>query len=175
MRMKTPRLTYPAIALLLLCAAAAPGPGQVPAAVDLKDVAFTAEQLGGPTLPYQAVRIRFTLRNISNKQLGPLFGTDVGGNLVYGIKGPEDDQYQKHGVIIVYERIDHRNTSVSTAREHFNSEIPLFLRPGQETSHSVAFGRWSDRDYKPQVAFPIPGTYTLKCGYLVDGQKNKHV
>src|SRR5262249_16605211 len=118
---------------------------------------------------------RFTLRNISNKQLGPLFGTDVGGNLVYGIKGPEDDQYQKHGVIIVYERFDHRNTSVSTAREHFNSEIPLFLRPGQETAHSVAFGRWSDRDYKPQVAFPIPGTYTLKCGYLVDGQKNKHV
>ncbi|MCI0380542.1 MAG: hypothetical protein L0215_23390 [Gemmataceae bacterium] len=164
-------LVWP-FALALGALAPTAADAQKTAPVNVKDAELQARQLGGPTLPFQAVRIRIRLQNTGTKQLGPF--SSLGGT-VYGLKGPRDEKHRKNGPIVVYERFEHRQISVATASENLNAQYPLFLDPKQRTSLAISFGQWVDADYKHVFAFSVPGSYSLKCGWLLDTDKEKHI
>jgi hypothetical protein len=144
--------------------------------LDPKDVEFKAQQLGGPTLPYQAVQIRSTLRNTSEKKrLGPI--VPIGA--MVGIKGPADTHYQ--GAFYYFERFERAGISVSGNINSLEQKmnVHLFLDPGKKCSLSVAFGKRISGPHEPggrtlyEPVFPVPGTYTLKCGYILDAKTDE--
>src|SRR5262245_64675228 len=57
-------------------------------AVDPMDVEVTVELVGSAPLPFQGVRLRMRIRNISNKRLGPLVPVDYRSGALR--KEPED-------------------------------------------------------------------------------------
>lgn len=149
-----------------------------PKPVDLADVELSVQQLSSPIGPAQAVRVRVLLRNVSKKSVGPLIPVDNVASIQ--LKGPNDADYQQlSGVVIATDRT---KPSRQSAREHKNELVPLFLKPGEQTSVSFSLAaRWRGGDgsrlpyERVKPVFTEPGKYLLKCRYLVDPKKEAYV
>ena len=128
------------------------------------DVLVTAERVGPPPLPYQAVRIRLILRNTSSKRLGPLYNVDQQFRIL-GIRRPGSSSYLSVAhVVLLY---DPDRPSGPTARARLNRMRPLVLKPHDETSVTFASAaEWRLLGSRvPRPLFDKPGGYSVKVGY----------
>lgn len=145
--------------------------------LDPKAVEIAVQQRQESICPYQAIRVRITLRNISksilNHDVVPENGTRC------RIRRPnQDDFFQPLGSVLL--RRD--RTSATRPREFMNGRVPLFLEPGEKTSVSFAIAAsWMSKDGKKlpvnkgEAIFTEPGVYWIKCEYLVDGLQHPYV
>ncbi len=144
------------------------------AVIDRQDVKLTVEQIGAQVHPFQAVRLRLILENVSKKRIGRLQPIDDFPWMY--IKGPDDSDYKIFSnYLVIRDRLVLRNFP---ARERLNGVVPLFLDPGEKTSVSFAFAaqwpwpsRWQLHLAKP--IFPVPGGYLIKCLYPINSKKEK--
>lgn len=144
------------------------------AAIAAPDIQLELEQLGAPTCPYQAVRIRVGIRNVSSKRIGPPL-LPIDDSLGYCLmKGPNQSSYR---AIRAYIMIPGSRRFAITPRGHMNGSAQLFLEPKERTSASFAIAaEWSDKAGNPfpegscEPLFPEPGLYSLKFRYLLDAK-----
>ncbi len=148
---------------------------------DPSEFEFQFEQLGGTIRPYQAVRLRFTLRNIGRKRIGPV-QLDYGGAL--SIKAPNQDAYYRpSGHMLVFDRDrSPGGTSAITPRETMNSRASLLLDQDERISASLAFAAcWRDVDGRRlpagggQAIFEEPGEYLIKCRFRADPKHGEYI
>jgi hypothetical protein len=145
---------------------------QEPVPVDERDLEVKLELVGSPPAPLQAIRVRLSVRNVSDRKLGPLMPVDS----VYGalIKGPSDDGFRSAprsvrafgGFGFIGEG--------GTGREQRNRKAPLFLEPGEQTSVTWAFAAGWKRKDSQWIAEPIfseEGKYRVKAFYPRASQK----
>jgi hypothetical protein len=144
--------------------------------LDPKDVELQVEQPQESICPFQAIRLRCTLRNISKATLNRAVLLDNG--VALWIKGPYDKAFSRPPQsILLFPK--GRPTNPSSASGMYN-RVPLFLEPGEKTSVSFAFAAsWRTQegaklpDDQGEPIFAEPGTYLVKCDYCVDNKQNK--
>jgi hypothetical protein len=135
--------------------------------VDSKDVQLTMELLSPEPLPYQAVRLRICLRNISTKRLGPIIALEELGFPM--VKGPDDADYPWRKKTVL---IRHPMIGGSTTVSMMAARMKLYLDPGEQTSIAFAMAAdWKRRqgdtiEWTGSPLFTKPGRYTLTFRYM---------
>jgi len=155
---------YTLFALYAPCLA---GAGGIPLALvypNAEDIDLKIEILNDVTYPHQALRARITLKNVSERRLGPLYPAINGLTL----KGPLESKF--HVVPAPLYGKD-RPTLPSNAGFMWD-KVPLFLEPNEYISVSRPVAVWR-RD--GGTAFPKPGTHFLKCTYRVADKEAKYL
>src|SRR5437879_2288863 len=142
---------------------------------DTKDVEFRAVRASSLPYPYQAVRFRFSLRNISKKRLGP-FG-EWESFVGRAIEAPKETDDSEGKVLFPKPQ----KAMVGTLRGGLQSGAPLFLEPGEETwvSFPIAVGFPKDRTKHPlntgKVIFLVPGKYVVKFKLFLDYRRKEQI
>lgn len=129
-----------------------------PARGSMDDLESTVQQVGSQTLPYEAVRLRLTLRNVGANPSAGLTWLDE-SIVVVGIQPPGAEDYYaiRANVIKISE------TSVPAPHARSNERQAMILEPGEETAATFALSAEWGRKVKP--LFPVPGRYLIKVGY----------
>jgi hypothetical protein len=134
-----------------------------------KDVEFRLEVVGPSPLPFQAVRLRATLKNVSAKRVGPMRPMDGLYDIL--VRGPRESSFREveRAVSILQKGLPMNPTH----REGKNSTALMCLDPGEETSATFAVAaHWRD-EVKP--VFPSPGKYTLKLVYQTEHRDQQRI
>lgn len=147
--------------------------------INSRDVEVRVEAIGASPLPYQAVRLRLTVRNLSGKRIGPPI-LPVDDSLGYTlIKGPSDPNFLEARPPVLLVGNDNGTTGI-TRRGHKNRVAPLFLDPGEQTSVSFTLAdQWVAADAAPNHGrrlpiFLVPGEYSIRVRYLIDVEKRAY-
>jgi hypothetical protein len=136
--------------------------------VDPKAVKFTVKVAGRPPLPFQAVRLRVTLKNVSTKRIGPVGPVDNIKTIL--VRGPGEPKFREVKGARTIELKGH--PSNPTDREALNNRAYPTLESGEQMSATFAVaaewslrrGGWAPAD-RVQPLFPAPGDYELKVVY----------
>jgi hypothetical protein len=135
--------------------------------VNAKDVQLSLSLVGQPALPYEPIRVRLTLKNVSRARVGPMVRIEDFGS--FEIKGPGD----KHFKMPSWELSDPDQPIPDMPDQH--ADAPNILGPGEQTSVSFAFAAdWDKRDERCRNGCPLtpePGDYTIKCSFDIDVKK----
>ena len=170
--MKTTMFSLPFLGALAMLGIGFSSSAEEPLAYTPQDVEMKIEQVGPSPLPYQAVRLRLTIRNTSKKRVGPLFALESSG--LQGIKGPGDNKFEQQEQAFTRFRLNTGRT-ISAANqsplEWTNRTVYLYLDPGEQTSVSIAFAHKhnpgpdgsEDKRYGPM--FSKSGEYSAKWLY----------
>lgn len=146
--------------------------------LDPKDLELEVEQPQESICPYQAIRLRCTLRNISKSTLKHAVLLDDG--VAFWIRGHSEKTFSRppHCILLYPEG----RSTIPSASSGFSTKVPLFLGPGEKTSVSFAFAAaWRDNRGerlpidRGNPIFAEPGIYVIKCGYCVDNKENKFI
>jgi len=138
--------------------------------VDPKQIEFAVHQVGPAPLPYQAVEVRLTVRNISKVRHGPpVVPVENSISQMPGVKGPGETEFRWPKACILTDK--HWDRPHSTQIVPWKSKAALFLDPGEQTSVSLAFaadwmskeGRWMPE--QGRVIFERAGSYQLQLPY----------
>jgi len=122
------------------------------------------QKVGPDPLPYQAVRLRLTLRNDGKKEVADLLLPE-GTSILTGIKGPKDADFLSTGLkgrrggvgLLPRSRSDFRNHDLVFETQR------LTLKPGEQDSVVGAFVRPASPD---ELALLLqPGEHTLRLEY----------
>jgi len=136
-------------------------------------IEFRTDLVGVAPCPFQAARIRVTVRSIGKEPVGPIVVDDSAG--IYLIKGPSETDYKKAWGSRLVRDIS-RGTH-DTARELNNVRYPIFLKRGDACSATCPSaaewknesGNWlSNNVGKP--LFTKGGAYSIKCRYILEAK-----
>lgn len=156
--------------MFTLAAGLAAGLGSVPSSdggeKKPSPLALKLEHVSAPLLPFQAVRLRATLRNDGKKRIGPL-------EVIYPwthVNGPGDAAYTELEMLP-----DKANAALMpSAVSVMIQKAPVHLDPGEELSVSYSLAAKLSEPKRPAVpAFAEPGVYTLKWVCQVGGESHE--
>jgi len=128
-----------------------------------EEIDLKIEILNDTTLPYQALRVRSTLRNVSERRIGPLVPFSY--LKLKGPNGPMDAGFQS----VPAPLIDKDRMSVPNNVTMMSIAVPLFLEPNEYTSITYSVGMSGG------AVFRHPGTYWMQVSSPVSGKRDTHV
>ena len=141
---------------------------EVPSLIDREGLKLTAEIIGDPPLPFQAVRLRMTLENVGAKtRAGLLLPEDA--VRVDAIQMPGGSKFEERLFDIATD-LRERGPNCG-AMPH--ARMPITLKPGEFRSVSFALSTHRIADAKEPLGsgavplFPVSGDYIVRVRYLL--------
>lgn len=138
-----------------------------------RDIELRVEKIHGSALPFQPIRFRATLRNISNRTLGPM--RPIEANFLLELQAQGERQF----------RPVQDMTAIDLPNGVGSRRYPLpgmILAPGEQNSVSFVLALRSNPDVDSQdilkkycSLFSTPGKRHLKFRYVIDQQPNGEV
>src|SRR5207247_3244985 len=127
--------------------------------------------VGRPGIPYEPIRVRLTLRNVSKARVGPMMRIE--DFYPFEIKGPGD----KHFKMPSWELPDPDQPIPDMPDPH--ADAPNIFGPAEQTSASFAFAAdWDKRDERCRNGCPLtpePVDSTIKCSFDIDVATNTFI
>jgi hypothetical protein len=155
--------------LVVTRSAMASGHEQPP--VDAKDLELIVAQVGPGPLPFQPLRVRITLENISQKAIGPI-PTPV-GFCKYLIKGPHDSDFNTE---IFPALLRDKSEKVGDLLREY-SDVALGAKERTTGSEALTLRKHNpgggQAETPDEFVTPASGRYQLKVVYLMGVDKNQ--
>lgn len=130
-------------------------------------LAFVVERVSDTPLPFQAVRLRLTVKNVTADRIEGLYPLESGCS-VCAVQTPQERSFVPRRV----RHVDLLRVTLATAARPRNVSIPFTLEPGESRSvtfavsgHLVELMENIDREARFDPLFPTVGTYRLRCSY----------